>query len=127
MSTRAIIAVPTAKGYKTAWCWNDGFPNVLGRKLRCGFKTKALAEELVNQHSFRSIMSLREHKKYWEKESGFTTKQLSNGYVLHLYPYSGRTVAGRGRYGFFKTIEEMLGQDLDYVYVFEDDKWKTYK
>ena len=42
MSTRAIIAVPTAKGYKTAWCWCDSLPDDLGKTLRTKFTTKIL-------------------------------------------------------------------------------------
>lgn len=38
MSTRAIIALPTAKGYITAWRWCDGNPGETGRELRKYFK-----------------------------------------------------------------------------------------
>ncbi len=46
-----------------------------------------------------------------------------------MYKHNGKTVAGNGKYGFFRNIEDMLGQDLNYVYVFdpENNQWKTYK
>lgn len=41
MSTRAIIAVPRSNGgYVTAWNWNDGMPDSLGRELRTYFMDK---------------------------------------------------------------------------------------
>ena len=138
MSTRAIIAIPTEKGYKTAWCWNDGFPDNLGRILRTKFKTKELADELVGHHSFSCLMTAKEveEHKEWRKKNGIGVNDwdikyivLSNGCVLLSYPYNGKTVAGKGKYGFFSNIEDMLGQDLNYVYVFEEEtgKWKMYK
>ena len=44
-----------------------------------------------------------------------------------MRPHHGGVVAGAEPDGYFKTIDEMLEQDLNYVYVFEDGKWKTYK
>lgn len=127
MSTRAIIAIPTAKGYRTAWQWCDGFPYDLGKKLRNKFNTPELAKELVSHISFSSVMTKAEKEDY---ESDFTYgdfKELSNGLFLHVDSHDGRPVAGSGRYAFFKNIKDMLGQDLDYVYVFENGKWVTYK
>ena len=136
MGTRAIIATSTARGYKTAWCWLDGFPDILGRKLRTKFNTTELANELINYHSFESLMSPNECKAFvsWREKAGVSCDddsfiELSNGCILHMYPHHGKIVAGNGKYGFFKNIEEMLEQDINYVYVFDPErkKWKTYK
>jgi len=134
MSTRAIISIPTAKGFKTAWCWCDGFPSSLGRTLRNKFKTEALANELINYHSFESVMTANEHIdfKKWRKEAKISFDnekfiKLSNGCFIHMHAHHGKTVTGSGKYGFFRTIKEMLEQDLNYVYVFENGKWKMYK
>ncbi len=129
MSTRAIIAVPTAKGYKTAWCWNDAFPNDLGKKLRSKFTTKELADELVSHHSFSSLFSKKEKEdveKEWPIHFGEFV-ELSNGSFILMHEHMGKTVAGSGKYGFFRTIQEMLGQDLNYVYVFNNGKWDLHK
>ena len=135
MSTRAIIAVPTAKGYRTAWVWNDAFPNDLGKKLKTKFNTEQLVKELISYVSFGSVVTKKEKEDY---EKSFADdmknsnafgyfKELSNGLFLHIYPHNGKPVVGSGRYAFIKTIDEMLGQDLDYVYVFNNGEWETYK
>ncbi len=132
MSTRAIIAIPTKKGYKTAWCWSNGFPDCLGAKLRRYFKTEEEINELINLHSFSYIYSEREAEK---RMKGFDLEYATNSSYVRLYnnahvlmdEHDGKVVAGRGPYGFFKDIDEMLDQDLNYVYVFENGKWETYK
>ena len=58
---------------------------------------------------------------------GDSAAVLSNSRVALMHPYCGKVVAGRGRHGYFRTVEEMLGQDLNYVYIFENGKWKIYK
>ncbi len=136
MSTRAIIAVPTAKGYKTSWNWCDSFPDDLGKTLRTKFTTKNLVDELISYHSFEAVYTRSEFESYvrWRAENlihsdGKRFIELSNGCVLSMDIHHGKTVAGSGKYGFFRTIDEMLEQDLNYVYVFETEsgKWKTYK
>ena len=134
MSTRAIIATPTAKGYKTAWCWCDGMPSDLGQILRSKFKTKALVDELISHHSFEAL-DTKKGKEEFEHDCPEYTKhggyfdELSNGTYLLKYGHHGKTVAGMGKYGFFKNIKDMLGQDLNYVYVFDpaNGTWETYK
>jgi hypothetical protein len=136
MSTRAIIAVPTAKGYKTAWCWCNGFPEAIGKTLKTKFTTKAHTEELDSYHSFQTVHTRVEHNRHitWRKKENIHFEddkfiELSNGCFLMMQLHNGKTVAGSGKYGFFRTIDEMLEQDLNYVYVFETEsgKWKTYK
>ncbi len=125
MSTRAIIALPTPKGYITAWCWNDGDPNNLGRELRSYFKSESHVRQLIKEHSFSTILGPRTITEYMS--DGDTACALSNLRYLLKHPYNGNVVAGTGKYGFFKSIDDMLQQDLNYVYVFNDGKWETYK
>lgn len=131
MSTRAIIAVPTPKGFITAWNWNDGHPENLGAELRRHFKTKSQVMELINAHSFSIICSKAYKEELTElfpnQNPEESYKLLSNGRYIKQYRHHGRVVAGSGKYGFFRTLEEMLGQDLNYVYVFKNGKWETYK
>ena len=117
MSTRAIIALPTSKGFITSWCWNDGGPNNLGRE--------GDVRQLLRLHSFSSIWGPRTIKEVMS--DGDTAVVLSNLRFALMHPYNGKVVAGKGKHGYFRTLEEMLGQDLNYVYVFENGKWKTYK
>jgi excinuclease UvrABC helicase subunit UvrB len=132
MSTRAIIAIPVDGGYNTAWCWNDGYPDNLGQTLRRKFKTREQVLEIVESHSFSSLMTKRIKADYDELCKSqcmdpATYKELSNGTFLKIDPHHGGVVAGEGENGFFENVKQMLEQDLNYVYVFENDKWKTYK
>lgn len=125
MSTRAIIALPTEGGYNTAWCWNDGGPQNLGRELRTYFKEEWLVKLLIEEHSFSSIWGPKTIKEYMLKDD--TAVVLPNVRFLLKHPHNGKVVAGSGEYGFFSDVKEMLEQDINYVYVFENGKWKTYK
>lgn len=125
MSTRAIIALPTPKGFITAWCWNDGSPNNLGRELREHFKTENGVRQLLRLHSFSSIWGPRTINDVMS--DGDKAVALSNSRYVLMHSYNGKVVTGSGKNGYFRTLEEMLGQDLNYVYVFDKGKWKTYK
>ena len=125
MSTRAIIALPTEKGYITAWCWNNGSPNMLGEELKKYFTKEKYVRELIRLHSFSYIHGPNEICEYAEK--GDDTVPLTNGRVILQHPHNGHVVAGMGKWGFFRDIETMLGQDLNYVYIFDGSHWKTYK
>jgi hypothetical protein len=131
MSTRAIIALPVTTdngeviGYETAWCWNDGSPGDLGAELRRYFKTEETVKELLKLHSFSSI---------WGPKMGILDVMnvgdecvmLSNNRLVLMHPHNGSVVAGQDERGFFATILEMVQQDLNYVYTFEDGKWTTH-
>lgn len=125
MSTRAIIALPVRDGYETAWCWNDGGPSNLGAELRRYFKTKEDVRFLINEHSFSNILGPRTIGDYVRGNARGI--YLPNGRWILQYPYQGKVVEGTGEMGFFKGIPEMLECDLDYVYVFRNGKWTTYK
>lgn len=131
MSTRAIIALPTKKGYITAWNWNDGYPDSLGYELKKYFKSKSQVMELINAHSFSIICGDEEKEElinlFPERISEENFSKLSNGRYIKRDTHHGRVVAGTGKYGFFRTLEDMLGQDLNYVYIFNDGKWETHK
>lgn len=130
MSTRAIIALPVKGGYKTAWCWNDGGPSDLGTELRKYFKLPGYVKELIQKHSFSSIGGNKYKKEllnlFFDQITETNFKQLGNGRYVLQHNYDGKVVCG-GKDGFFKTIEEMLAQDLNYVYVFENYRWKVYR
>ncbi|MBP5331912.1 MAG: hypothetical protein J6Y89_08690 [Lachnospiraceae bacterium] len=125
MSTRAIIALPTKKGYITAWNWNDGSPECLGQELKKYFKTEDDVRSLVSLHSFSTIFGPKQISEF--VNDGDTAVMVANNRWVLQHPHDGKVVAGSGAHGFFRTIENMLEQDLNYVYVFENGKWKTYK
>ena len=130
MSTRAIIAIPVKGGFETAWNWNDGSPMNLGRELRRYFKTKDQVKELITLHSFSTICGNKEKKELLHLFPNYTTEdnfiKLSNNRYALQRDYDGHVVVGKEN-GFFESIKEMLEQDLNYVYVFKNGEWKTYK
>ncbi len=126
MSTRAIIALRTEDGYETCWNWNDGDPNNLGRELRTYFKEESDVRSLVQIKSFSTIFGPRTISDYMQ-QPGDTAVCLPNRRFLLLHPHQGSVVDGKGDAAFFKTIDDMLQCDVNYVYVFEDGKWVTYK
>lgn len=130
MSTRAIIAMPVKNGFETAWCWNDGGPANLGAQLRQHFKTEKDVEELIKLHSFSSIIGPQALTDlivngYFAADD--RVERLNNNRLILKHKHDGDVIAGTGENGFFENIEEMLNQDLNYVYVFRDGKWVTYK
>ena len=136
MSTRAIIAVAEEiKGYSTVWVWNDGSPDCLGRELRNFFYDEASIQELLELHSVSCICNETVKKDlmtdFPERFGGDDPEaefiQFSNGEYAVMDGNDGVIVVGKAPYGHMDTIEEMLAQDLNYVYVFEDGKWTTYK
>ena len=135
MSTRAIIAVPKSNGgYATAWNWCDGMPDSLGRELRTYFMDKVSIQELLDLHSFDCICGekiknelMHDFPEQHKGEKGGKFVKLSNNRYALMFPHHGKVVDGREPDGHFDTIDDMLGCDINYVYVFEDGKWKTYK
>ena len=133
MSTRAIIALPTEKGYITAWRWCDGDPATTGVELRKYFKDEKLVRELIYCHSFDGIWGpsvLKDEGIMMSVSSGIKfLRKLSNGRYITQTPHMGNVVAGTGKYGFFRDVEEMLAQDINYLYIFNPKtcEWKTLK
>ena len=129
MSTRAIIALPLeGGGYETAWNWNDGYPDGLGKKLRRYFKEEWQVKQLIREHSFSCIMGPREIQKYKKiLDRGDIIVRFSNAQCLLKRSYNGEVVSGEGPNGYFKDIPSMLEEDINYVYAFENGKWNTYK
>jgi len=127
MSTRAIIALPCKEGYETCWNWNDGGPDNLGRELRRYFRSLEEVRSLLQTKSFSIICGPNTINDYLQ--NGDTAVVLPNLRYLLVHPYQGGVVAGRGKRAIFKSIQEMLDQDINYVYVFdpETNKWTTYK
>ena len=130
MSTRAIIALPAPGGFITAWNWNDGGSTNLGTELRKYFQSENIIRERLAPHSFSCVCSKKE-KEELIREFPDTAKEgdflcLSNGRYILKRKHHGSVVEG-GKDGFFETIDQMLQCDLNYVYVFENGKWKTYK
>ena len=129
MSTRALIAVKKANGgYTTAWNWSDGGEELF-EKLNEYFMDRTSIEEILEMHSFACIMTEEEKADYDKineangiseavlKDDKWT--KLSNGLLVLSRPHHGKVVDGREPDGHFDSIEDMLGCDVNYVYVFD--------
>ena len=131
MSTRAIIGKKLADGKIKGICvWNDGFPNILGSLIRRTVKTEADLDKLLEIKSCSSLMSkkgMKEFAELSEKKFGITSEFNQVFSNLFAYEQNDNYVASEN--GTYKSVEECLGQDLNYVYIFDPvtNKWKTYK
>lgn len=98
---------------------------MLGEELRKYFTKEEHVRELIRAHSFSYIHGPNEICDYAEK--GDDIVPLANGRLILRDPHNGRVVAGAGKWGFFWDVETMLGQDLNYVYIFDKGQCKIYK
>lgn len=131
MSTRAIIAIPVTGGYETCWCWYDAYPSDLGAQLRNFFKTAEQVKELISVHSFGGMygkIAMTQMRRAYPTYAGTDKwyKLSNNRYLSMSDKSSGTVIGGEGENGFYKSIQDMLGEDINYVYVFEDGHWTTY-
>lgn len=120
MSTRSIIGLIDKDGtIKAAWQWCDGYETI--KYLRKYFRTKELAEELINEGCyFSSIFTASEKASFetWEKKYAMdgTYLQLSNDIYLRkrLYEFLQKNPIH------YNSIREMLGEDVSYIYIFDE-------
>ena len=138
MSTRAIFAKELSDGtFVGGWQWNDGgnyTPSELNRK----FSKEKDVDDLIAIGEWRVIFS----KKQKEEHERWYSENITNGRKLKWKQISGNFVLldswkvrqANKLNGFcqpcvYKNIEEMLGQDINYLYVFSNKthKWKKYR
>jgi len=131
MSTRAIIAMPTANGFQGAWNWCDGMPSSLGETLRQFFTDEQSVNELIQQVSFDGVHTAKEKQEYeaWMKRDGITNT-FKTFQKLNMQKEIYVSKDERDRFQkplFYQSIEDMLQEDINYVYVFGNGEWKTYR
>lgn len=127
MSTRAIIGIKRNDGsILGAWQWNDG--NDLEELLNCYFGNDELAEELVQQGVFSSLMTTGDAERV-------KRDLLKIGICSNYIPFHGAAVFPADKRGqFFEGVptvyadlEDALGQDINYVYLWENGRWQMYE
>ena len=127
MSTRAIIATPHAGGYYTAWCWNDGGPQNLGRELRKYHTTIGSVIDLITARSFSTLVGPRQFQDIKHTITvDDRVRHLNNGRIMIVRPHQGKNVCGTEEYGWMPSIGSMLEEDVNYVYVFNGNGYDMY-
>lgn len=124
MSNRALIARRITNGYFSAWCWINGEPGNMGEILRAYFTSDEYVDELV---SYKSILGIfKDPSDDNNKNIDGSYKQLKNGFYVK-YDDGEKTVVSGGRDGFFPTITIMMNEYVQFVYIYDDGKWITYR
>lgn len=123
MNNRAIIALEIRNGYFSLWSWVNGSPEDIGAYLYKYFRTDEEVTELLSYKSIFGIYidpSEDKHKKVAGKFA-----RLSNGLYVKYDDGYDKNVAG-GFNGFFRSLQDMLAQDISYLYAFRDGMWHSY-
>lgn len=127
MSTRAIVGYKRTDGTIIgAWCWNDGY-NVKD-DLKRDFKSLLDVEFILEAGMFSTIFSKKEYEDF--------TKWATNENIdisEKIFTHYGKSIIMQDAHHIeeepveYKNIEEVLGQDINIAYIFENGEWKEYK
>lgn len=127
MSTRAIIGIKRTDGTIIgSWNWKDGYD--IKNDLERDFKTLADVNFLLELGMFSTIYSKKEFEDFvtWAAKENI---DISDKRVVNY----GKSIILQDKHhvdrepGEYKDIEEVLSQDINIVYMFENGKWTTYR
>jgi len=117
MATRSYILIKDKNSYKGVYCHWDGYPDNNGVLLTRYYKNKRKIKQLISLGNLSSL-----------NQKVFPRKSHS-----HSKPLKGVTIAyHRDRQENFHNVifeKESFNnflRDVDYVYVFDNGKWKCY-
>jgi len=139
MSTRAIFAKQLPDGtYVGGWQWNDGgcfYPSELNKR----FSTEEKVDELISVGEWKGIFSKKEKEEHiqWYKEKiskaeadDLMFKKIGQAYVLldRIKEERKNKINNFYQPKNYESLDDMLGQDLNFVYVFNPlfCTWKKY-
>ena len=127
MSTRAIFAKSLADGtFIGGWQWNDG-GSYTASELNKKLSSEEAVDKLIALGQWNVIYTKKElecHKKWCETNrnidftSVYTVTQIGKYYVLQDVRVATRPLPHTENY---KSLEEMLEQDINFVYVFQPE------
>jgi hypothetical protein len=101
MSTRSFICVEdTVQGYRGVYCHYDGYPSHVGKILAGYHSSMTSALEIVHGPQIRNF------------DHDGTIVRFGDGTPDDSEVYLG--------------IDDALGSGFDYVYLFEDGRWKCF-
>lgn len=127
MSTRAIVGYKRTDGTIVgAWCQNDGYD--IKNDLKRDFKSLLDVEFILEVGMFSTIYSKEEYDDFiqWAKAENIDISDKT------FTPY-GKSIIMQDKLHIeresveYKNIEEVLGQDINVAYMFENGEWKTYR
>ncbi|MBQ6520285.1 MAG: hypothetical protein IJI14_16335 [Anaerolineaceae bacterium] len=124
MSSRALIVRTIKNGYFSSWCWANGDPEIIGEILRTRFKTDDDVDELLTYKSIFGIFNDPEEDTHKNIPGSFA--QLQNGLYVK-YDDGKNTVVSGGLYGFFPSLTTLMQESVQFVYIYNDGNWITYK
>ncbi len=123
MNSRAIIALEIRNGYFSLWSWVNGSPEDVGAYLYKYFHSEEEVTELLSYKSILGLFTDPSEDKHKAFPGSFA--RLSNGLYVKYDDGRGKTVVG-GLNGYFRTTQDMLAQDIQYLYVFRNGTWTSY-
>lgn len=127
MSTRAIVGYKRTDGNIIgAWCWNDGYD--IKNDLKRDFKSLLDVEFILEVGMFSTIYSKKEYEDFieWSKAENIDISDKT------FTPY-GKSIIMQDKHHIgrepieYKDMEDVLGQDINIAYIFEDREWKSYR
>ena len=127
MSTRAIVGIKRTDGTIVgAWNWNDGYD--IGNDLSRDFKSLIDVNFLLELGMFRTIFSQKEYDDYvsWVNKENLDISDKS--FIKY-----GKSIIIQDRHHInrepveYKDMDEVLGQDINIAYIFENGKWESYR
>ena len=126
MNTRAIIAKEIGHGYFTSWCWIDKEPATIGNILRKYFSSEEEVDEILKYRNILGIFD--DYRNDITPSMPGKYSRLSNGFYIK-YDDGKSVVVSGGLNGFFRTIHDMLNEDIRSLYIFspKTKEWLFYR
>lgn len=127
MSTRAIVGYKRIDGTIVgAWNWNDGYD--IKNDLKRDFKSLLDVEFILEVGMFSTIYSQKEYEDFveWAKAEGIDISDK-------VFTKYGKSIISQDKHHIgrepveYKDIEDVLAQDINVAYIFEDGEWKEYR
>ena len=133
MSTRAIFAKALTDGtYIGGWQWNDG-GNYTASELNKKLSNEEDVDKLISLGQWNNMFSRKDMTdfiEWYNREIGNFDKkkivtEIGKYHILQDANVKSMSLPHKSNY---KDMEEMLGQDINYVYIYypENNIWKKH-
>lgn len=127
MSTRAIVGYKRTDGTVVgSWGWNDGCD--IKNNLERDFKSLLDVNFLLEVGMFDTIYSQKDYEDFvaWAKEQNIDLSdkvfsKFGKSIIVQDKHHIGREPSE------YKDMEDVLDQDINVAYIFEDGKWVEYR
>lgn len=125
MSTQCIIAKKTASGYKSIYCYYDGYPEGVGAMLKRHYMDSKRVNALI---ALGDISSLNREIGQSSEKHGFGFGQMVDTWTLayHRDRRESWKDTKPKRFRSYGELEMYAGGMAKYLYVYENEKWETH-